>query len=40
MIMRPLDLSEDDLLRLLKNAIEAKDVFTPQFKTKLREMLG
>jgi len=38
LVPRPLDLSEDDLILLLKDAIE-KDVFTPIFKQKLRSML-
>ena len=38
MMMRPLDLAEDDLLKLMHNAIQA-DVFTPEFRSKLRELL-
>ena len=38
MLPRPLDLSENDLLLLLREAF-SKDVFTPLFKESLRELL-
>jgi hypothetical protein len=38
MVPRPLDLSEDDLIALFRDAV-AKDVFTPSFKMTLRDML-
>lgn len=38
MIPRPLDLSENDLILLLQDALE-KDVLTPIFRMKLRSML-
>jgi len=38
MMMRPLDLNEDDLLVLMQNAVQA-GVFTPEFRLKLRELL-
>ena len=38
MMLRPLDLAEGDLLQLLGNAIRA-EVFTPEFRSKLRELL-
>lgn len=38
MVPRPLDLSEDDLVILLKDAL-SKDVFTPIFRETLRSML-
>jgi hypothetical protein len=37
MIPRPLDLSENDLIELLKNAIEA-DVFSSEFRSKVRSL--
>jgi hypothetical protein len=37
-MMRPLDLPENDLLRLLDNAIKG-GIFTPDFRAKLRNML-
>lgn len=37
-IPRPLDLSENDLLHLLKDAF-SKDVFTPLFKESLRKLI-
>ena len=38
MLPRPLDLSEDDLIALLWDAM-TKDVFTPIFKLTLKSML-
>ena len=38
MMMRPLDLCENDLLTLLHNAIDG-DIFSPDFRARLREML-
>lgn len=38
MVPRPLDLSEDDLIALIRDAV-AKDVFTPAFKLTLRSLL-
>ena len=38
MVPRPLDLSEDDLILLFKDAL-SKDVLTPIFRMKLRTML-
>jgi hypothetical protein len=38
MMMRPLDLTEDDLLTLMRNGIQA-EVFTPEFRKKLKELL-
>ncbi|MGB7169073.1 MAG: hypothetical protein WBD32_08725 [Acidobacteriaceae bacterium] len=38
MLPRPLDLSEDDLLILFRDAL-SKDVFTPAFRMVLRTML-
>jgi hypothetical protein len=38
MMMRPLDLTEDDLLILVGNGIQA-GVFTPEFRKKLKELL-
>ncbi len=38
MVPRPLDLSEDDLIALLRDAL-ANDVFTPEFRLTLRDML-
>jgi hypothetical protein len=38
MIPRPLDLSENDLLLLLRDAF-SKDVFTPFFKEALRKLI-
>ncbi len=38
MVPRPLDLSEDDLIALFRDAL-SKDVFSPIFRTKLRSML-
>ena len=38
MLPRPLDLTEDDLLKLLKSAIE-RDVFTAKFTIRLRQLL-
>jgi hypothetical protein len=38
MVPRPLDLSENDLILLLKNAL-SKDVFTPICRLTLRSML-
>jgi hypothetical protein len=37
-VPRPLDLSEDDLILLFKDAL-SKDVLTPAFRLKLRSML-
>jgi hypothetical protein len=37
-VPRPLDLTEDDLILLFKDAL-SKDVFTPIFRKKLRSML-
>jgi hypothetical protein len=37
-VPRPLDLSEDDLILLFKDAL-SKDVLTPMFRMKLRSML-
>lgn len=38
MAPRPLDLSEDDLVKLFRNAIR-KGVFTHTFRSKLRDLL-
>jgi hypothetical protein len=38
MVPRPLDLPENDLIALFRDAF-AKDVFTPAFKMTLRDML-
>lgn len=38
MVARPLDLSEDDLIALFRDAV-AKDVFTPAFRLALRSIL-
>jgi hypothetical protein len=38
LVPRPLDLSEDDLITLFRNAI-ANDVFTDRFRAELRELL-
>jgi len=38
MTPRPLDLSENDLLTLLHNAIDG-GIFTPDFRARLRDML-
>ena len=38
MTPRPLALSENDLLTLLQDAIEF-DIFTPEFRTRLQDML-
>jgi hypothetical protein len=38
MLPRPLDLSEDDLIALLRDAV-AKDVFTPAFRMGLKSIL-
>jgi hypothetical protein len=38
MMMRPLDLPEDDLLTLMRSGIQA-EVFTPEFRKKLKELL-
>ena len=37
-MMRPLDLPENDLLNLVRNAV-LLGVFTPDFRSKLRELL-
>lgn len=38
MLPRPLDLSEDDLIVLFRDAV-AKDVFAPPFRMTLKSML-
>jgi hypothetical protein len=38
MANRPLDLSEDDLIRLLEDAV-ANNVFTDSFRSKLRSLI-
>jgi hypothetical protein len=38
MMMCPLDLAENDLLNVLRNTVSA-EVFTPEFRSKLRELL-
>lgn len=38
LMMRPLDLNEDDLLHLMEKAL-AREVFTKEFRAKLRKLL-